>query len=352
MNNNSDTITIAGAGPAGMTAAILLAKSGYTTRVYEQRSTVGSRFNDDFQGLENWSRDDDVFDELMAVGIEPNWWHHPIHNGTLYDPKLRPIPIKTQRPLFYMVRRGALHENSLDLNLFAKAKDVGVEFVFNKRADLKRVDIVAGGPVGPPKVIAAGMTFDTKHEDMACGILNDDLAPAGYVYLLISGGRATLATVLFKDFKEIHTCMQRSIETIKFLFGITEFPNSKQWGGYGSFSIPETCERDGILWVGEAAGFQDFLFGFGIRNAIISGKLAAQSIIENRSYDKLWKARLLPQLKASRVNRSVYGMLGNVGKRAFWNLTGGNNHPERFMKWMYSFSPLHQIANTFVSKIN
>jgi flavin-dependent dehydrogenase len=63
---------------------------------------------------------------------------------------------------------------------------------------------------------------------------------------------------------------------------------ARHWGGYGLFSMPKSASRDGSLWIGEAAGFQDILFGFGIRNALVSAKPAAQSIIENRSYDDLY----------------------------------------------------------------
>src|SRR5262245_59017323 len=113
----TDDLTIAGAGPAGLTAAIILAKAGYRVRVFEQWSGVGHRFNDDFQGLENWSRHEDVLAEVRAMGIEPNLWYRDFHGGVLYDPALRPIRISSPRPLFYLVRRGFHHPGSLDLSL-------------------------------------------------------------------------------------------------------------------------------------------------------------------------------------------------------------------------------------------
>lgn len=351
MNKGINEISIGGAGPAGMAAGIILAKAGYRVKIFEQRSAVGSRFNDDFQGLENWSRDEDVLDELIKAGIEPTWWSRPFNGGTLFDPKLRPIEIRSERPLFYMLRRGNQHPKSLDLALYKQAKEAGVDFVFNKRIDKKKVDIIAGGPRGNPQVVAAGITFDTDLEDFACGILHEDLAPSGYVYFLISEGQATLATVLFKNLKDVHQCMQNTIGAIKQLYNLDTFDNVREWGGYGTFGIPKSCENNGTLSIGEAAGFQDFLFGFGIRYAMISGTLAAQSILEERSFDELWRARLLPHLKASLVNRVVYDKLGNFAKSGFWHLTGKNNNPDRFMKWLYGLSPLHKIMYPFLSKI-
>jgi flavin-dependent dehydrogenase len=341
-------ITIAGAGPAGLAAATILAKAGYRVRVFEQHSGVGRRFNDDYQGLENWSRGEDVLDEIRVMGIEPTWWYREFSDGVLYDPAMRPIQIKSPRPLFYMLRRGFHHPRSLDLALFDQAREAGVEFEWNCRADPNKVDIMAVGPQGAPVAIARGMTFQTEKENLACAILNDDMAPAGYVYFLIADGQATLATVLFERFKEVHICMRRSMETIKHVFGVMNFENAKTWGGYGQFSIPRSCERNGSLWIGEAAGFQDLLFGFGIRNALVSAGLAAHSIIENRSYDDLWRARLLPHLRASVVSRAVYAGLGDYAKRGFWYMTGKNARPDRFMRWLYSFSPVHRLIYPFV----
>lgn len=48
-------IKIAGAGPAGLSAAINLAKAGYEIDIYERNHNSGSRFHGDLQGLENWS---------------------------------------------------------------------------------------------------------------------------------------------------------------------------------------------------------------------------------------------------------------------------------------------------------
>jgi len=345
-------ITIAGAGPSGMTAAIILAKSGYKVRVLERNSNVGVRFNDDYQGLENWSRKEDALDEFRNMAIEPTWWQRPFSGGTLFDPDLRPIEINSHRPLFYLVRRGNRHPASLDLALLKQAQELGVEFLFNKSADIKDVDIMAGGPRGKPCTIAAGLTFSTDHDDYICAILSERLAPGGYVYLLIADGQATLATVLFTKFKQAQECLEHSVDAIKQLLNITEFPNAKYWGGYGGFTIPQTGERNGVLYIGEAGGFQDFLFGFGIRNAMVSAGLAAQSIIHNTSYDELWKDRLLSHLKASFADRMIYESFDRIVKQGFWLIVGNHKYPESFMRWLYSNSIIHKAIYSFTHKNN
>lgn len=341
-------IKIAGAGPAGLTAAIILAKSGYQVTIYERRSKIGERFNDDYQGLENWSRDDDALDEIARAGIETDWWCRPFSHGIMYDPGFHPISVNSKRPLFYLVRRGNKHPKSLDLALYDQAKRNGVDFIFSTKADPSTMNIMATGPTGAPKAVAAGITFRTGREDLASVILNDELAPSGYVYLLISDGQATLATVLFEKFSTVSKCLELSKEKIKTLFGFKDFSEQRSWGGYGSFSIPHSGKRDGALLVGEAAGFQDLLFGFGIRNAMISASLAARSVIENSDYDELWRDRLLSHLKASFVNRSVYAGLGDLAKKSLWRFTGKTNDPGKFMKWLYNYSLLHKLIFPFV----
>jgi len=57
-------IKIAGAGPAGLTAAINLAKSGYKVGIFEKNNNAGARFHGDLQGLENWTKEEDALKSL------------------------------------------------------------------------------------------------------------------------------------------------------------------------------------------------------------------------------------------------------------------------------------------------
>jgi flavin-dependent dehydrogenase len=65
------------------------------------------------------------------------------------------------------------------------------------------------------------------------------------------------------------------------------------------------------LYTGEAAGLQDFLWGFGMRYAINSGYYAAQSIIHGKDYEQLIKKHFTGRLKASISNRFFVELFGN-----------------------------------------
>ena len=78
-----DESSIIGAGPAGLSAAINLAKAGYEVNVFEKNKSVGGRFNGDFQGLENWSENIDPLKKLKYMGIDDNFETYPFSKLTI-----------------------------------------------------------------------------------------------------------------------------------------------------------------------------------------------------------------------------------------------------------------------------
>ncbi len=313
LGRKDQPIEIVGAGPAGLTAAITLAHHGYRVVVYEARSDVGARFHGDFQGIENWSASEDVIDFLARMGIRVNFLCYPYREAEFYDPDLRKVAVRCGAPLFYLVRRGS-DPGTLDQGLKAQALEAGVEIVFGRRMEkLPDGGIIAIGPK-VADAIAKGVLFETDLPDTAAAIADDRLAPKGYAYLLVHQGRATLATVLFRRFREERRYFNRTLEAFQKLYPLG-MKSPKEFGGYGNFSIRPTQRHGEKRYLGEAAGFQDALFGFGMRYAMTSGYLAARSIIEGRDYDALWKRELLPTMKASITNRLLFELIGNRGYR-------------------------------------
>ncbi|MEK6943493.1 MAG: NAD(P)/FAD-dependent oxidoreductase [Nanoarchaeota archaeon] len=307
------TIKILGAGIAGLTAAIVLAKSGHLVEVFEKNKDCGMRFHGDLQGLENWSEKKDVVEELKKIGIEINFQCDAFNKFSItncVDLK----EVANYRPIYYLVKRGCF-EGSLDLGLKEQAIKSGVKINFERTLQKSEVDIIATGPIfSEAPAVDKGIMFKTKSKDMAVIVFNDALAYRGYSYLLISKGHGCMCTFVFKDMTKINEYFKRTEDYFIKNFGI-EMESIKEVGGTGSIRLKPTFKDGKSLYVGEATGLQDFLWGFGIRSAIKSGYLAAQSIIEGKDYEKMAKKQFNKKIKASFVNRFVWEKMGKNNYR-------------------------------------
>jgi len=304
-------VEIAGAGPAGLAAAITLAQAGRRVVVYETQKEVGHRFGGDFQGLENWSTREDVLQVLETLGLTTDFNAMPCLNGTVFDPAGKSYEFNSDEPIFYLVERGSGF-GTIDSALLRQAQALGVEVRFNSRLRHMSGDgILAAGPRAAD-AIAVGYHFETDMTNGFWAICDDELAPQGYSYLLVMNGRGTIKTCMFSDFKRETLYVQRTLEAFKRLVGL-EMYNLQFHGGSGNFRIPRSAYSGRHPVIGEQAGFQDTLWGFGMRLAISSGVLAAQSLLSGDNYDTLWKRDLKPQMETSVVNRALYSLAGKCG---------------------------------------
>lgn len=167
--------------------------------------------------------------------------------------------------------------------------------------------------------IAAGYVFETDRPDGNWIVFNDRLAPLGYAYLLIHAGRGTVANCMFTGFKRQAEHVERMVAFFREKAGL-EMRNPKPFGGFANFRLPRTALQGGHPVVGEQAGFQDALAGFGMRYALRSGILAARSLIEGTDYTRLWRQELLPLLRTGASNRFIFNSVGARGRR--WALRG------------------------------
>lgn len=296
-----EPITIKGAGISGLTAAINLAKRGFPVTVLERNSEVGKRHHGDFQGLENWSDKEDTLNLLKKWNIETNFNFAPIHEIHLvFEGKT--YYLKDKRPFVYLVKRGG--EGSLDFALKEQAIKHRVEIKFGETTESAKITAT-----GPPKagMFAYGRLFKTDFPGIKIIMfVNQKLAPESYAYALFWKGRATIATVLFpKDLKDRRTYLNNTLGALKNTVGY-KLEKVRDFSGFVDFHIPRTAISEDSLLVGEVAGFQDSLFGYGMKYAFQSGFLATKAISENRDYDQLWKEAFLPKMKASLVNRWGY----------------------------------------------
>jgi flavin-dependent dehydrogenase len=345
------SVSISGAGPAGLAAAMTLARAGVPAVVREFRHDVGARFHDDFQGIENWTTPGDVLEELAELGLETRVELAPCREGIFYDPAGRESVLRSENPFFYLVRRGP-GPGTLDSAMKSVALECGVELRFGERGEERSrgATIQAHGPRGCD-ALAVGYVFETGMSDGVYGVLSDQIAPKGYAYLLVNRGRGTIGACLFDDFAEEKRYLDRTLDFFDRQVGL-RMENPRRFGGTGQISLTRTARRGGVLLAGEAAGFQDALWGFGIRYALLSGHLAARALLSGADYDRLWKRRFGGLQRASVVNRYFFARMGHPGYRWLMRALRRAPDPRDWLRRFYAPSLCKSLWAPIAARID
>ncbi len=333
-------LRILGAGPAGLAAAIVLARAGEAVEVYEQRADCGARFGGDLQGLESFSTDIDALGELRSVGIETDFLARPFTNGWQYNGR-RADEHAFDRPAFYLVRRGTMSD-AIDQSLKQQALDAGVALRFGQALADEAVDILATGPRDrKPYAICKGIVFRTDAPDIAVALLDDAAGFKGYSYLLVSEGEGCLCTSLWSEFNRVSDCLAAARRSLLARWPMAVI-DERPVGGLVHFSGRPEWRRDNALVVGEAAGLQDFLWAFGLRTALRSGVLAAQSLLGAHDYEAMAAASFTPHLRGGVVNRFLWEV-GRFGSYAAPMAALRWRGASRLMQDFYGYNRLQQM---------
>ena len=104
------------------------------------------------------------------------------------------------------------------------------------------------------------------------------------------------------------------------------------------------------LVVGEAGGFQDFLWGFGIRHALHTGQLAARALDKGINYEQLVKSEIRPLVRASLFNRAFYEWAGNRTYRIVLRYFASLPNLGKYMRGLYRGLPLERILWPLVKR--
>jgi flavin-dependent dehydrogenase len=333
----TNRVDILGAGLSGLAAATILAKAGKDVHVHEIRKDSGARFDGDFQGIENWTSDIDFFDEMRSWGLNPEEFKSNAFDIVdLIHPDDVITHPKTKGAAFRVVERGT-DEHCIDQGFKRMAISAGATIHYSSRVDPKDCNIIAAGPKDS-SAIAFGEIFHTNHPNHVAFQLNDKLAPGAYSYLIIIDGIGLICTCLWRKQKKSGRYLNETIAWYDEHYELNRIP-IKRVGGKGDFSLPTKYVHENKIYVGEAGGLQDFMWGFGMRYAITSGVLAAQSILNECDYEVEVRKRLVPLIKVSAINRFLMNRVGDRGFKMvaqYWMRDQKKKGDGlRFMKWLY-----------------
>jgi flavin-dependent dehydrogenase len=332
-----ERIDILGAGLSGLAAATILAKAGKEVHVHEIRKDSGARFDGDFQGIENWTSETDFFEEMKTWGLEPEEFKSSAFDiiDLIHPDDAITNPV-TSGTAFRVVERGT-DEHCIDQGFKRMAISAGAKIHYEVKVNPNDCDIVAAGPKDS-SAIAFGEIFHTDHPNHVAFQLNDKLAPGAYSYLIIIDGIGLICTCLWRKQKKSGRYLNETIAWYESNYELNRIP-IKRVGGKGDFSLPEKYIHENKIYVGEAGGLQDFMWGFGMRYAITSGVLAAQSILDQCDYEVEVRKKLVPLIKTSAINRFLMNRIGDRGFKLvarYWMRDQKKNGDGlNFMKWVY-----------------
>jgi flavin-dependent dehydrogenase len=285
-----EKVRIAGAGLAGLTAAYVLSKAGRPVEIYERKSRLLPSSGPHTEGIRNY-RKQDVLDELRSFGFDiPPFG--TVQRTIRCSPRARNM---IRGPAHYLFMRGR-EAHTVDQVLFQGARSAGALFHFGAEIDPKDADIAA---VGPPRdgynILGAGYSISSSGSplelDTAYALFDNDIAPLGYFAITPGIGFHSLYSVSWGEL-DFDALLSRAGKAFDIPW-IREIVGSSQRVGrilgrahFVSDPIAGAV-RDGTLLVGEAGGFQDAVAGFGFRYSVITGALAARSVLGGTDYRAL-----------------------------------------------------------------
>ena len=285
--------------------------------VFEAASDSGLARRGAWDAVENWSTQADFTVWLDRWRINRNFEFRPVHSFEVYDPRGECHLITTSRPILYLVKRGN-QPGALEHSLKEQALNCRVAVHYDRPSSRQDVDVWATGAQHRGQFLAAGLRFQTRHRDTVKLLISAGHAPKAYAYLFVVEGQGVLSVILTRNFPNARMYLQRSLEFFHRVSPL-EINNACPTSGFGGRRADLWRSETRPLRVGEAAGFQDYLWGFGIRYALQSGYLAAEAIAQGSDYRQAIRAQIRPLVYTSLINRAIYNQ---VGDRAYRLLIG------------------------------
>jgi flavin-dependent dehydrogenase len=316
------TVKIIGGGISGLTAAINLKHAGIDVEVHERKNFCGKSTRD-FQFLESWTFEEDALAILKRYHIQNNFYVKPWYAMEFISPSLNRCVKSSAEPLMYLLKRGPM-EGGVDHALQKQATHANIPIIFNSTLAVQDADIVATGRKKPHFIIS-GVTFPIDHPDAVVVLFDDRLSFKMYTYFTVNDHAGQIVCINPVQRKDHQARLNLSIKRFEEILNDRISAITHRFAAPGSLYFLKDAKIDGQYFVGESAGFQDCLTGFGMMYAFKSGYHAAQSIINNDNYNHRWQTDMLKPMEASVTNRYLFERLSNEGYDKIIKILGNRN---------------------------
>ncbi len=324
---------IVGAGPAGTACAKKLAEAGYSVKVYEKRAEIGSPKRCG-EGLSEASQNfvGKIPDRCIAQRMKGARLYAP--NGRYLDAILAEGGFILERKVFdkWLAEEAVKAGAAIQANTFvngllkdAQSNFAGVrgEFMGNTFEEKARIVVCATGAESPIRNQALGVyskvtlvdsciQYEMTNVDMVSDMihiyLSSVLAPRGYVWVFPKGEhRANVGLGIIPQDKKPGEYMQLFFkEHPEIAKGSILEVNA---GCVPVGGLVKDMVTGGFVLCGEAANHVNPIHGGGIKEAVISGQMAADVIVECLKKNDVSKRAL------SRYNEVWWEERGNHLKR-------------------------------------
>lgn len=344
-------VLVVGAGIAGLVCSLKLVREGYKVLIIDQLKRIGGQ-NQRKIDITEGANLDSVFGELnlpLYGEFDRSFWYS----------KKEFFELKSKVHDYYILR--GPDEDSFDVGVANQCLNLGVDISLNTQLKgfalrgnfIESVTVAKNGFTEfiTPKIVVgsdghnsicaklSGLESSVKegveligYGEMCTNIdapegethilFNTEYCPGGYFYIGQTKGEGLFSIVVEKK-KQIGSiasmCKKGKAEIPVLKKIMRDYAKKSFFVGSGKTGIMRKRSKGNLLLAGDAARTMDPVFGYGVRQAILSGYISANLINEKLSlsitnleeYDKILRRQLLKDEWVGHKVRNIFDKMTN-----------------------------------------